>query len=136
MVGDRWIGERLRVERKRLHLSLAELANITGVSKTYLVRLETDPKANPSLEILFRIAEALDTTVADLLGRPSVQAAADELTISPSLRVFADNVGLPEKEVLVLASIRWRKGEEPKSPQRWQYIHDSLKVSRALDDQP
>src|SRR6202521_6482511 len=90
MTGDRWIGERLRVERKRLHLSLAELANITGVSKTYLVRLETNPKANPSLEVLFRIAEALDTTVADFLCFFFIKAAPQEFTIFPSPRVFPD----------------------------------------------
>ena len=135
MVPDRWSGERLRAERKRAHLSLAGLADITGLSKTYLVRLETDKLANPSMEVLFRIAEALETTVADLLGRARLQADTQELTVPSSLRVFADNVHLPEREVRMLASIKWRKGDEPKSPERWQYIYNSIKVSRALDDQ-
>ena len=33
----------------------------------------------------------------------------------------------------MLASIRWRKGDEPRSEERWRYVHDSLRVSKALD---
>jgi transcriptional regulator with XRE-family HTH domain len=127
------LGQRLKRQRGRARLSLAELAQSTGISKAYLVRLESDPVANPSLDILRRIALALDTTVADLVGAPSLQFAAEDAAIPASLRAFADDVGLPSRELQTLASIRWRKGEEPKTAARWRYVLDSLRASRSLD---
>ena len=129
------IGERIRLERTRFGLSLGRLAAIAGLSKAYLVRLENDPRANPSLETLQRIADALDTTVADLLDRPKLRLDVDEIDVPPSLRAFADDAGLSQKEVEMLASIRWRGADRPKSAERWKFIYNSLKASRLLDDQ-
>ncbi|MGZ4753425.1 MAG: helix-turn-helix domain-containing protein [Acidimicrobiia bacterium] len=127
------IGPRLRAERQRAKLSLAQLASITGMSKTYLVKLETEPDANPSLEILRRIAEGLDLTVADLVGAPPLRGVSDERDIPSSLKAFADDVGLSRHEVETLASIRWRKADQPHNPQRWRYIYESLKASKVFD---
>jgi transcriptional regulator with XRE-family HTH domain len=125
--------ERLRRERKRARLSLARLAEETGMSKTYLLRLETDPETNPSLDVLRRIADALDVTVADLIGAPATQFVSDDADVPPSLRVFADQAKLSRSEFDLLASIRWRRGETPETPERWQYILTSLRASRQLD---
>jgi XRE family transcriptional regulator, master regulator for biofilm formation len=128
------IGPRLRGERRRAGLSHARLAQLTGLSKTYLVRLETDPASNPSLEVLHRIADALDVTVADLVGTPRVQFEPGDAPIPPSLRAFADQAELSQRELRTLASIRWRKGEEPQTQERWRFILDSLRASRQLDE--
>jgi hypothetical protein len=55
------------------------------------------------------------------------------LEIPPTLRAYADEVSLPAQELRMLASIRWRKGEEPKTPERWRFVRDSLRASRTLD---
>jgi XRE family transcriptional regulator of biofilm formation len=128
------IGPRLRAERTRAGLSHARLAQLTGLSKTYLVRLETDPSSNPSLEVLHRIADALDITVADLIAAPRVQFEAADASIPSSLRAFADQAKLSRRELRTLASIRWRKGEEPQTEERWRFILDSLRASRHLDE--
>jgi transcriptional regulator with XRE-family HTH domain len=128
----REVGERLRRERGRAGLSLAGLAELTGISKAYLVRLETQP-SNPSLQVLARIADVLDVTVADLLGGPRVRVDEDELDVPPLLRAFADDEELNSAEVRTLASIRFRKGEEPRTIERWRYIYNSLRLSRSLD---
>lgn len=128
------VGERIRAERERSGVSLAKLADMTGLSKSYLVRLETDAGSNPSLEVLHRIAEALDTTVADLLGRAPVRIEPNELPVPSSLRAFADEAGLSSRDLQMLASIRWRKGEEPQTPERWRYVLNSLTMSKQLDD--
>jgi transcriptional regulator with XRE-family HTH domain len=135
MSDDSWaIGERLRRERRRLDLSLADVSGVTGISKTYLLRLETDPQTNPSLEVLRKIAEAFDLTVADLVDAPALRFIGDDAPIAPSLRAFADEVNLTQREVEMLASIRWRKGEEPQTSSRWRYILDSLRASSHFDD--
>jgi transcriptional regulator with XRE-family HTH domain len=128
-----FFGERIRSERNKAGLSLSQLASVTGTSKAYLVRLETDPDSNPSLAVLGQIADALDITVADLVGRPKLTVDESELQISPSLRAFADEAGLTRVDVRTLASIRWRKGDEPQTVERWRYVWDSLNLSRQLD---
>lgn len=127
------IGPRLRTERRRADLSLARLASMTGLSKTYLLKLETESGANPSLDVLRRIAEALDLTVADLVGAPPLRGVSDDREIPASLKAFAEVAGLSPHEVETLASIRWRRTEQPQTAERWRYIYDSLKVSKALD---
>jgi len=124
---------RLRLERQRAGMSLARLAEETGMSKTYLLRLERDAGANPSLEVLRRIAEALDVTVADLLGAPATRFVADAADVPPSLRVFADEERLSPRDFEQLASIRWRRGEVPTSSARWRFILQSLRASRQFD---
>lgn len=126
------VGERLRREREKAGLSLAQLAALAGLSKPYLLRLETTD-GNPSLQILMRLATALDLTIADLVGGPRFEVDRDEQPVPPSLRVFAEEARLTTSEVRTLASIRFRKGEAPTSVERWKYIHDSLRLSKGLD---
>lgn len=51
--------EAIKRERKLQNVSLTELERRTGISKSSLSRLENDPTANPTIETLIRIAEAL-----------------------------------------------------------------------------
>lgn len=127
--------KRLREERRNAGLSLAQLAQISGISRTYLLKLEKDETSNPSLEVLHRIADALDITVADLLGTPRMRFQLEEGSIPQSLRAFADEAQLRPKEIKMLASIRWRKGDEPQTPERWRFILDSLKASKQFDEE-
>ena len=94
--------------------------------------MENEP-SNPFLELLSRLAEALDVTVADLLGGPRYRLDEAELRVPPLLRAFADEASLSTPEVRTLASIRFRKGDEPRSTERWAYIYNSLRLSRGLD---
>ncbi|MEW2624956.1 XRE family transcriptional regulator [Streptomyces sp. NPDC048106] len=57
---------RLRLSRG---LSLRELSGATGVSKALLSQIERS-EANPTVDVLVRIAAALDTTCDELLRRP------------------------------------------------------------------
>jgi transcriptional regulator with XRE-family HTH domain len=123
----------LKKHRARAGLSLAELSSATGISRVYLVRLENDSEANPSLDVLHRLADALDVTIAELVERPSVTIDADSIDIPSTLRAYADEVGLPRQELLTLASIRWRRGEEPQTVERWRFVRDSLRASRTFD---
>ena len=126
------IGARLRQEREKAGMSLGQLADATGITKAYLLRLEKEP-GNPSVQILGRIAEALDITVADLVGGPRFYVDEDQMQVPNLLRSFADAHGLSSAEVRTLASIRFRKGDEPRTVERWEYIYNSLRLSRGLD---
>lgn len=52
--------------RKEKGLTLAELSNLSGISVGYLCHLEKGSRKNPSLEIMQRIAKALDKTIAEI----------------------------------------------------------------------
>jgi transcriptional regulator with XRE-family HTH domain len=128
------VGARIKAERVRNQMSLSRVSEVTGISKAHLVRLETDENANPSLETLHRLAQAFDVTVADLLGRPRMTFDTEDNLVPVALRAFADEDHISVSELRTLASIRWRKGEEPRTPERWRYIYNSLKGSRHIDD--
>ena len=126
------VGDRIRRFRNERGLNLSRLAEQAGVSKGYLWALENDPGARrPSAETLFAVAKALGVTMADLMGRELSEAPPEE--IPDSLREFAEEEGLPEADIRMLASIQFR-GERPRTKQRWRYIYTAISTSAAIDE--
>jgi len=58
----------LRAERARQGLSLADVQARTGIARSALSRLETEPDANPTLTTVTRYAEALGKELQILLA--------------------------------------------------------------------
>ena len=119
------LSEQLRRRREEKNLSAAELARRAGISKGYLSQIEQDDSIRPSGDVLYRLAEALGTTVADLLGR---QARPMARGVSPSLRAFAEEANLPEPDIRMLAQIRFR-GEQPQSKEDWRFLYEAIQRS-------
>lgn len=67
MGSDESLGERLRSRRKALGLTLAEVAELSGLSMPYVSNLERG-RGNPTVEALSAIADALKFDLADLFG--------------------------------------------------------------------
>ena len=65
------IAPRLRRIRENKNVSLAELSQLTGISKSTLSRLESDQR-KPSLELLLPIAAALAVPLDDIVAAPRV----------------------------------------------------------------
>lgn len=130
------IAHRVRNGREGLGWSLEDLARQASVSKSYLWQLESGRSANPSMDVLIRIAEALDTTIAALLGTEGVRAADDgelEGELDSSLAAFLSERrrsghAVPQEDIRVLQSIQ-RRGEHPSSSDDWELL---LKVIRKL----
>jgi transcriptional regulator with XRE-family HTH domain len=113
------LAKRLREARKQASLTLDQLAAGAGVSKT------------PSADVLLKIAEALKTTIADLLSLPAVQVNRTRIDVSPSLIEFRDwmvQIGqkLSEDEYKDLAAMRFRGGQ-PKTKDDWYDLYRTLK---------
>jgi transcriptional regulator with XRE-family HTH domain len=73
-------GALFRSLRERRGLSMRALARRAGVSPMTLSQLEANPRANPTLETLLRLQQALElASVEQLLGgleqMPSIQLA-------------------------------------------------------------
>lgn len=126
------IGDRIRRYRGETALSLSQLAERAGISKSYLWNLENHPQdKRPSAKTLYALAQVLGVTIADLLGTELV--ATEEIEVEEALADFAREDKLPKSDVTMLASIQWR-GERPRSVERWRYIYQAIKTSRSLDE--
>lgn len=82
------LGEKIRAERKRLKLTLDQLAERTDSSKSYIWELENRPVVRPSAEKMKRVADALGMTVEFL-----IDADKTEMTKSDADEVFFRKIG-------------------------------------------
>ncbi|MBU2602841.1 MAG: helix-turn-helix domain-containing protein [Actinobacteria bacterium] len=64
----RHVAGRVRAQREKRHLTQQKLAELTGIRRPNIARIERGVHA-ASLETLERLAAALDTTVAELIAR-------------------------------------------------------------------
>lgn len=127
------LADRLQQARKEAGLTLEQLANESGLSKTYLWELEHDEQGvkKPSADTLMKLVTPLRTTIADLLGLPTVRVDSQTVEISNSLSDFSDwmkQTGreLSEAEIRDLATMRFRGGQ-PKTVDDWDDLYRTLK---------
>jgi len=85
---------RLRQEKK---LSLQDLANLSGVSKSMLSKIEREEK-NPTLQIASQIAEGLGTTLSALLAENEHQPVI--LIKQNDRRMYRDEISGIERYLL------------------------------------
>lgn len=76
------LADALRRYRERKGLTQKELAQICGITQTTVSEIENG-KANPTLEVLQRLAEALGVPVVGLLGGEAVVGALGSLLTPP-----------------------------------------------------
>jgi len=127
------LSKRLHQARKDAGLTLDQLAEASGLSKTYLWELEHDEEGvkKPSADTLMKLVTPLQTTIADLLGLETVQVNDQKVEVSKSLKDFCDwmkktDRELSEDEVRDLATMRFRGGQ-PKTRDDWDDLYRTLK---------
>jgi transcriptional regulator with XRE-family HTH domain len=127
------LARRIREEREKCGLTLDELAEKAGISKTYLWELENDKKGTkkPSADVLLRIAKALSLTIADLLSLPVVKTDSEKVDLNNSLVDFRDwmkKIGEPlsDNDLKDLATMRFRGGQ-PRTKDDWDDLYRTLK---------
>ncbi len=121
------IGQRIKQRREELHISLNQLSGKSGVAKGWLWELENekrDKDVRPSADTVFKIAEALGTSAADLLGKKIQQNTTRD--IPDVLKLFAQEYDLTDADVEMLAHIEFR-GEKPETKDDWRYIYESIR---------
>ncbi|MBL4739482.1 MAG: helix-turn-helix transcriptional regulator [Sneathiella sp.] len=70
------VGKTINLLRKQKQLTLDQLASLCGVSKSMLSQIERN-ETNPTLAIVWRLAEALDQTIDDLIRGEEVAHSLD-----------------------------------------------------------
>src|ERR1700730_11882099 len=122
------LAERIKLRREQKGISAAELARAAGISTGYMSEIEAagpSKPVRPSADLLYRVATALGTSVADLLEKDVTPSPRE---ISPSLRRFADDNQLPEADVQMLAEIRFR-GAQPENERDWAFLYAAIQRS-------
>jgi transcriptional regulator with XRE-family HTH domain len=76
------LGDQVRARRQRLAWTLKDLAERTSLSVPYLSDIERSTVTNPTLETLTTLAEALRTTVAELVGSQPGTGTGPPLSVS------------------------------------------------------
>lgn len=134
------MAEKLRKLRDDKGLSLDEVAKKADISKTYLWELERDTAGakKPSADVLLRIANALGTTLAQLLSLQTVQAAGGPVEVPPSLHKFAEQMKslgteLTESDLRDLAATKFR-GAQPETVAEWHQLYLLLDSSARRRD--
>ncbi len=119
------IGRKVQALRRSRDITLPQLARNAEVSKGYLYQLEEGQTGNPSIDVLYKLAGALELTVADLLGEAKTNRKLPD-QVPNSLNDFIrqkkrEKDPLSEPEVQMLAGIELR-GRRPSTAKDWEYI--------------
>jgi transcriptional regulator with XRE-family HTH domain len=126
------LGERIKILRLEAGLSLPDLADKAGISKSVLFQLETSDAPNPSLETLQKVAKALAVTLAALLDKGGVRAKRRILPdrIDDALKEMIaslpkENVAVNEAALDALYVLQERDGA-PKTAEDWRWLYDTI----------
>jgi XRE family transcriptional regulator, master regulator for biofilm formation len=110
------VGEKIKSLRLRKKYSITELSEKASVSKSYLSYIERGIQENPSLQVLSRLANTLDTTVEYLLGR----------------EIFMNNEGVPiDQEWILLVDEAIKNGISKKD---FAYYLDFMKFKNTRNE--
>lgn len=126
-------GDEIKRRRTEQGLSLNDLARLSEVAKGYLSQLENNQAPRPSATTLYKIADALGTSVAELLGDDDLEATEPPQPKIPlSLQQFINEQEekgqpLPDADKRMLAGISYR-GKAPKTADDWRYIYESIRL--------
>lgn len=86
--------------RLKKGLTIYQLSKITGINRSYLTQLENNKKFNPTLNIVYKIATALDAKVDDLF-----YSDLDIDNLKEEMYRRIDEFGLDSKEVMEVSHI-------------------------------
>jgi transcriptional regulator with XRE-family HTH domain len=106
------VGSRIRRRRAERGLTLAAVAELTGLNIGYLSQVEND-KASPSLETLAALASALDVPIAWFLLDGSVPPRVVRAAERPRRRMPRDGGGLTQVDGGVARDIAIFEGTMP-----------------------
>lgn len=106
------VGGRIRRRRRDRSLTLAQVADATGLNVGYLSQVEND-KASPSLETLAALADALDVPIAWFLLDQSVVPRVVRAHERPRRRMSADAAAMSQVDGGIARDITIFEGAMP-----------------------
>lgn len=116
------LGERIQAERAARNWSLNQLAERSGVSRAMLSKIERE-EANPTAELLVRIAAAFEMTLSSLIALAEMSAGGQLLRAEeqrrwtdPATGYMRRHISPPSPEGLELIHVRLPPGQTVNFP--------------------
>lgn len=128
-------GDKIRTLRTEKNISLPALAERAQLSKGLISKLENNEDSNPSLATLYKIAEALDVTLADILETEQAQLARFIPDVQPAwqkdLIAYLKSQGKePDPDILnAMYVLRNRKAAKVADIEGWKFLYLSIENS-------
>src|SRR5215207_6718980 len=107
------LGNTLRERRLELNLSLSQLADSTGLHKSFLSRLESGVVRQPSADSLQRVAAALGLPETEVYGLLDDRARGQLPPLQPYLRAKYD---LPDEAIAEITAYLSHYGHVREGP--------------------
>lgn len=107
----KFLGVRVRAERKKLGLTQEELAEKAGITGNFLGHIERGTK-KASLETVRKLADALEMPVDRLFSEVEYKEKGEDLLLKKLVSVVRDKK--PEQKKLVLKMTRLILKKQPK----------------------
>lgn len=127
------IGAKIRALRTQRNITLPALAQRAGISKGLLSKIETDDSSNPSLSTLYKIAESLELTIADILGtdRVTVKRASPDAHADWRKKLAGAFRGKElDPDILnAMELLRNRKAAKADDIEHWKFLYTSIENS-------
>lgn len=129
------IGGKIRALRAEQQMTLPDLADKSGLSKGLLSKIENAEDSNPSLDTLFKIAEALKISLSSLLETEKVQLKQIVPTETPwwqkGLVAYLNQVGkTPDPNILnAMYILRNRKAAKNADLEAWKLLYLNIENS-------
>lgn len=87
----------IRIKKK---ITIYKLAKLTNLSRTYIRKIENNENVNPTLQVLYNIANALDVNIKDLF-----YTKCDIDYLKQEMYERIDTYGLDSKEALEISQL-------------------------------
>ena len=129
------IGGKIKTLRQEKQFTLPQLAEEAHLSKGLLSKIENSDDANPSLDTLYKIAEALDLSLSELLETEKVQMTRVVPDEPPEWQKglilhLKENGKEPDQNILnAMYVLRNRKGAKPADLESWKFLYRSIENS-------
>lgn len=124
------LGHKIRFLRQGKGWTLSDLAAKTGLSKAYISDLENGSSGKPNIQYIFALAQALGTTLDELLHDTTAKPLARPKRSSdlPSgLAELQQELNLSDEDVERLATVNFR-GHRPRDKEGWRFLLETLQM--------
>lgn len=128
------VGGRIRTLRTEQGLNLPALSELSGLSKGLLSKLENDPKSNPGLDTLHKLAKAFNVTIADLLGEEvtvSIRKVPDEHPewTKQLVKWLKESGQTADKDILEAMYVLQNRKGTVRSIDDWKFLYRSIEAN-------
>jgi transcriptional regulator with XRE-family HTH domain len=129
------VGGKVRALRLEKQITLPDLAELAHLSKGLISKIENAEDANPSLDTLYKISEALDVPLSALLETERVQMKRIVPDRPPEwqrevLRWLKTSGKEPDENILnAMYVVNNRKGAKAVDLDTWKFLYQSIEKS-------